>query len=183
MKSGRCNDSPYLTTINVSPYEKDQLSHISKRRVPLEDDLGRYFDCDLSNNFINDWVLENPLPPARRTSPPRAPPISDPFRWFDCTPTSSHSIPAGHVDPSFTHQPGHGFPFHTHQYDTLSRVRAVRGPTIRNCTTSHRSVATLRERSVSTLLSTEGQQGSVSTILSSTSLQEGVSTLSRDIKD
>ena len=56
MKSGRCNDSPYLTTIDVSPTEKDQLSHISKRRVRLDDNLDGDFDCDLSNNFKNDWV-------------------------------------------------------------------------------------------------------------------------------
>ena len=143
----------------------------------MDDNLDRDFDCDLSNNFRNDWVSENPLPPARRTSPTRALHMSDPFRLFDCTPTSPHPIPTGHVDLSITHQPGHGSPFYTHRYDTPSPARTVRGPTLRNRTASHRSVSTVRERSVSTLPSIEDQQGSVSTPLSTEGQQETVSTL------
>ena len=161
MKSGRCNDSPYLTTINVSPYEKDQLSHISKRRVPLEDDLGRYFDCDLSNNFINDWVLENPLPPARRTSPPRAPPIYQTLS--DCFIAPKPLLIPSLLDvwiPRSTTNPGTGS-LPTPASTIAPRQSAPFEGQRSNCTTSHRSVSTLRERSVSTL-----RERSVSTLLS-----------------
>ena len=57
--------------------ETGRVSYTSKRFDELDDDLNNDLSCCLSNDPSDNWVEENPLPSARRTLPPRAPPIPD----------------------------------------------------------------------------------------------------------
>ena len=80
--------------------------------------LGNDLDNDSGSELDNDWIIKNPLPSARRTPPPRAPLIPDPFGIIDCTPTPSCT--PGLSTPPFPNYPGHGPPLRT-EYDTASR--------------------------------------------------------------
>lgn len=97
--SHRCRSSPSGSTIaEIGFGRKDRVSHTSEQYGDLDDN---------SNDSSDTWVIDYPLSLAKRTSPPRAHAIPDPYRLFDYIPTSS---PIHSLEPFIPDQPGHGSP-------------------------------------------------------------------------